>query len=239
MTNSGTTDRVAEVSPQLKARMAGVFQLCESLTATFGQVFVLGRLVVSGNAAMTAANILGHERIYWLGFAASLMAVAFHIAWGLLMYQLLKPVSRSVAIIAASVIVVASSAQALAGLLYIAPLLILQTGNSATAFTTEQLQSLALLFLKFNSYAFAIHTMFFGLWCVLTGYLIFKSTFLPRVLGVLLMVSGLGWLVYLYPPFAYSVFPFIAGASAIGEIPIEFWLIIKGVNVARWKQCQL
>jgi hypothetical protein len=74
------------------------------------------------------------------------------------------------------------------------------------------------------------------LWCVLTGYLIFRSTFLPRVLGVLLVISGLGWLIYLFPPVAYRLFLFIAAASALGEIPVEFWLIVMGVNVQRWKE---
>jgi hypothetical protein len=89
------TDRIADGSPLFKARMAGACQLLEAITATFGQVIVLGRLVVSGNAAATAANILGHERLFWLGFASSLLGVAFHIAWALLIYVLLRPVNRT------------------------------------------------------------------------------------------------------------------------------------------------
>lgn len=80
MNTAGMLEPIAESSPRFKARMAGVFQLLESLTATFGQVIILGRLVVSDNAAATAANILGHEQLYWLGFASSLMAVIFHIS---------------------------------------------------------------------------------------------------------------------------------------------------------------
>ena len=75
-------ERIAETSPRFRARMAGAFQLLEALTATFGQIIVLGRLVVSDNAAATAANILGHERLYWLGFSPSLLAVVFHISLG-------------------------------------------------------------------------------------------------------------------------------------------------------------
>jgi hypothetical protein len=75
-----------------------------------------------------------------------------------------------------------------------------------------------------------------GLWCILTGYLIFKSTFLPRILGVLLMISGVGWVTYLLPPIANRLFAFIAGASALGEIPLEFWLIVMAVNAQRWKE---
>ena len=224
-------------SPRFKARMAGAFQLLEALTAAFGQVIVLDRLVVSGNAAATAANILGHQRLFWLGFASSLIGVAFHIAWALLFYELLKPVNRSLSLLAAFVILVGCAIQALTSLFYVAPLLVLTGGSSLSAFTAEQLQALALMFLKLNAYAFDIYLVFFGLWCIVTGYIIFRSTFLPRVLGVLFTISGLGWVTYLYPPLAnHLFFPFIAAASALGEIPMEFWLIVMGVNVQRWKE---
>src|SRR5208337_433702 len=229
-------ERIAEASPRFKARMAGAFQLLEAVTAAFGEVIVPGRLVVAGNAAATAANILGHERLFWLGFASSLIGVAFHIAWALLIYELLKPVNRSVSLLAAFVILVGCAIQALTSLLYLAPLLILQGGSSLSAFTPEQLQALALMFLKLNAYAFDIYLVFFGFWCVLIGYLIFRSTFLPRVLGVLLAISGLGWVTYLSPPLANYLWPFIAAASALGEIPLELWLIVMGVNVQRWKE---
>jgi hypothetical protein len=230
-------EQMAEASPRLKARMAGAFQLLEALTAGFGQVIVLDRLVVAGNAAATAANILGHERLFWLGFASSLIGVAFHITWALLIYVLLKPVNRSLSLLAAFFVLVSCAMQALTSLLYLAPLLILQGGSSLSAFTAEQLQALALMFLKLNQSAYNIDLVFFGLWCVLTGYLIFRSTFLPRILGVLLAISGLGWVTYLYPPLAYHLFmPYIAVASALGEIPLELWLIVMGVNAQRWKE---
>jgi hypothetical protein len=229
-------DRITEASPRLKARMAGAFQLLEAITATFGQVIVLGRLVVSGNAAATAGNILGHERLFWVGFASSLLGVAFHIAWALLIYVLLKPVNRSLSLLAAFFVLVCCAMQALTGLLYLAPLLILQGGSSLSAFTAEQLQALALMFLKLNTYAFEIDLVFFGFWCILTGYLIFRSTFLPRFLGVLVMISGLGWVTYVYPPLAHRLDTFITAASALGEIPMELWLMVMGVNVQRWKE---
>src|ERR1700737_178904 len=148
--------RIAESSPRFKAGMAGAFQLCEAVTAAFGQVIVRDRLVVAGNAAATAANMLGPERLFWLGFASSLIGVAFHIAWALLMYELLKPVNRSISLLAAFVILVGCAIQAFTSLLYVAPLLILQGGSSLCAFTPEQLQALALMFLKLNAYAFDI-----------------------------------------------------------------------------------
>jgi hypothetical protein len=230
-------ERIAEASPRFLARMAGVCQLLEALTATFGQVIIPGRLIVSGNAAATAANILGHERLVWLGFASSLVGVVFHLAWALLLYDLLKPVNRRVSLFATFVILVGCAIQAVASLLYLAPLLILQNGSSLSAFTSEQLKALALMFTRLNAYAFDTYTVFFGLWCVLVGYLIFRSTFLPRILGVLLAISGLGWLIYLHPPLAVRLFiPYIAGASALGEVPLELWLMVMAVNAQRWKE---
>jgi len=230
------TQRIAEASPRFTARMAGVCQLLEATTAAYGQVIVLGSLVVADNAAATAANILGHERLFWLGFTSSLLGVAFHIAWGFLSYELLKPVDRSISLLAAFVILVDCAIQAFTSLFHLAPLLILQGGSSLSAFTPEQLQALALTFLKLDTYAFAIDHVFFGFWLVLTGYLIFRSTFLPRVLGVLVAISGLGWVTYLSPPLAQHLSPFIVAASALGEIPLELWLIVMGVNVQRWKE---
>lgn len=239
MTHDMAYDNVSlyDMSPHLKARMAGACQLLEAATATFGGVIVPGRLVVAGDAAATAARLVAHEPLFWWGFASSLIGVVFHAAWALLLYELLRPVDRSVSLLAVFVILVGCAVQAVTSLFYVAPLLILQSGNSMSAFSPAQLQMLALASFKVSAYAFDIYLVFFGSWCLLVGYLIFKSTFLPRVLGVLLAVSGVGWVTYLYPPLAYRLFsPFIVAASAIGEIPLELWLLVMGVNVARWQE---
>lgn len=226
---------MTETSPRFKARVAGVFEMLEGMTSAFGQVFVLGRLIVSGNAAATAANILGHQRLFWSGFVSSLVGVACHIAWILLFYYLFRPVNRTLSLLAAFVGLVVCAMQAVTSLLYVAPLLVLQGGSAVSAFTTEQLQALAFVFLKLNAYAFDIDLVFFGLWCVLAGNLIFKSTFLPRILGVLLVIDGIGWMIFMVPPFASYLFPVIAAASALAEIPLQLWLVVMGVNPQRWE----
>ena len=234
--DSQVTKRMTELSPRFKARMAGVFEVLEGLTSAGGQVVILGSLVVAGNTAATAANILAHQQLFWLGFASSLIAVAFHLAWAFLLYDLLKPVNRSVSLLALCVILVGCAMQALSSLLYLAPLLVLQGGSALGAFTPHQLQDLSLVFLKLNAQAYDIYLVFFGLWCVLIGYLIFRSTFLPRILGVLLLIDGLGWMLYLLPPLAQQLFPLIAVAAGLAEFPLEIWLIVMGVNNERWKQ---
>jgi len=121
--------------------------------------------------------------------------------------------------------------------LYLGPMLILNAGNSLSAFPGEELQALAYVFVRLNGYAFNTYLVFFGLWCVLIGFLIVRSTFMPRVLGVLLAIAGLGWMMYLVPPLAIRLFtPYIAGASALGEIPLLLWLLVVGVNVQRWNE---
>jgi hypothetical protein len=228
---------VTETSPRFLARMAGVFQGLEGTTSAFGQVVVLGKLVVFGNAAATAANILGHKRLFWLGFASCVTGVVFHIALALLLYDLLKPVNRRVSLFAVFVILVGCAIQALSSVLYLGPMLILNAGSSLSAFMVDQLKALAYMFVRLNGYAYNTYLVFFGLWCVLIGFLILKSTFMPRIIGVLLAISGLGWMIYLVPPLAIRLFiPYIAGASALGEIPLFLWLLVVGVNVKRWKE---
>jgi hypothetical protein len=233
---SQATKRMAALSPRFKARMAGVFQFLEGLTSAGGQVVILGSLVVEGSAATTATNILAHQQLFWLGFASSLMGVAFHLAWAFLFYELLKPVNRSISFLALCVILVGCAMQALTSLLYLAPLLVLQGGSALSAFTPQQVQDLSLVFLTLNARAYDIYLVFFGLWCVLIGALIFRSTFLPRILGALLVIDGVGWMLYLVPPLAQQLFPLIAVAAGLAEFSLLLWLLVVGVNAERWKE---
>src|SRR5215471_6247086 len=203
-------ESVTEASGRSKARWLGIFEILEGLTATFGQVSVFNKLVVSGNAAATAANILGHEPLFRFGFVACVLGVGFHIAWALLFYELFKSVNRSVSLFGLLVIAVGCAIQALATVFYVAPLLVLTGGSSLSAFTTEQLQALAFALVKLNGAAFNAYLVFFGVWCVISGYLIFKSNSLPRVLGLLLALGGLARMTYLVPPFVNKLFPIIA-----------------------------
>src|SRR5262249_18862553 len=126
--------------------------------------------------------------------------------------------------------------QAVAAVLFLAPLSILQAGSSLSALTTGQAQALAYAFLRVNGIAYAAYLVLFGVWCVLTGYVIFRSRFLPRVFGVLLAIDGVGWALYIFPPLAYRLFPVIAGISAVSELPLTLWLLVFGVNEQRWKE---
>jgi hypothetical protein len=225
---------LARLSPRARARLAGFCELMEGWTSSSGQVFLLGSLVVQGSAAATAHNILAHETQYRLGFLASVAAVAFHLAWALFMYQLLRPVHRTVAALAGVVIITSCAMQALTALLYAAPLVVLQSGQAAGGLDAQQVQGLAYALIQVNGAAYDLDLVFFGLWCILTGCLVWRSTFLPGILGILLMVDGVGWTLFVWPPLATFLFPAIAVASGLAEIPMQLWLIIMGVNDERW-----
>src|SRR3977135_3564990 len=197
-------------SPRLRARIAGVFYLLTMLTGAFAQGFVSGRLVVDGDAAATAANILAHRGLLQLGFAVYLIEMACQVAITALFYDLLKPAGRSVSLVAAFLGLTGCIIKTFSRVFFIAPLFILGGAHSLSVFSGEQLQALALLFLKVNDRGAGVALVFFGFYAILTGYLIIRSTFLPRILGVLSVFGGLGWLTFLYPPLGGRLFPYIA-----------------------------
>jgi len=229
------TNRIAEASPRFKARMAGVFYLLTFLTGGISS-FVGGRLVVSGDAAATANNILAHQPLFRLGFAADLSVVACYIAVTALFYELFKPVSRSVSLLAAFFSLVGCAVQAFICLFHLAPLVLLGGAQYLSVFKVEQLRTLAFMFLEFYGQGFNICFVFFGFYCLLIGYLIFRSTFLPRILGVLMAIGGLGWLTFLSPPLAEYLWPYIAAPGILGEGSLTLWLLVMGVNVQRWEE---
>lgn len=199
--------KIREMSPRTLARTAAVLGVLEGQASVFGQLRVPGQLVVSTDAAATAANILGNESLFRLGLAVSLFAVAFHVARTVLSYELFKPVGRTAALLVAFFGLVAIALQAGSILFQLPVLVILKSGSDFGALNAEQLQSLALIFLRWSGQAFNVYIAFFGFWCMLIGHLIYKSTFLPRVLGVLMVIAGVGYSTYLWPPLANSLYP--------------------------------
>jgi hypothetical protein len=230
------TSKVGEASPRLKARIIGVFYLLTILTGIFAQGFVSGRLVVNGDAAATATNILAHKSLFELGFTVYLIEMACQIAITALFYDLLKPAVRSISLLAAFLGLAGCVIQTFSRLFYIAPLFVLGGAHYLNVFSPEQLQALALLFLRVNDHGAAIALVFFGFYALLTGYLILRSTFLPRFLGVLSVLGGLGWLTFLNQPLGYRLFPYIAVFGILGAVALIVWLLVFGVNEQRWKE---
>jgi hypothetical protein len=229
-------ERIAETSPRLEARITGAFYLLTILTGIFAEGFVSGRLVVDGDAAATATNILTHRGLFQLGFAVYLIEMACQIAMTALFYDLLKPAGRSVSLVAAFLGLTGCIIKTLSRLFFIAPLFILGGAHYLSVFSAEQLQALALLFLKVNDRGAAIALVFFGFYALLQGYLIIRSTFLPRILGVVSVLGGLGWLSFLYLPLGYRLFPYIAAFGILAAASLLLWLLVFGVNEQRWKE---
>jgi hypothetical protein len=216
--------------------MAGVSYLVGALLSVLGQMVVLGMIVVSGNATATVANMLSHESLFRLGFVLSIMTVPFHLVWAVLFNGLFRPVNRNVSLLAGFVMLMACMMWTLSSLLYLAPLLVLQGKIALSAFAPEQLQAVVLTLLKLNAFAYDIGLVFFGFWYVLIGYLIFRSTFLPRIIGALGVLAGCGYLTLLWQPLAHYLYPYNLALAGPGEISLLLWLIVKGVNARKWKE---
>ena len=237
MSTAVLTKQITEASPRLKARIAGIFYLICGMAYSFADGTVRGKLVVAGDAAATAHNILTHEPLYRLGFAAELISAVCYITVTLLLSDMFRPVNRSVSLLAAFFSLTGCTIQALSTLFHLAPLVILGGEQYLSAFKVEQLQALALMFLNLRAQTSSVYMVFFGWYCLLIGYLIFRSTFLPRILGVFMAIAGLSYQIFLSPPLANYLFPYVVKpAGALGELSLILWLLVMGVNNQRWRE---
>lgn len=224
-----------EISPRLLARSIFVLAVLEGQAHVWGQMRIPGRLVVQTDAAATAANILGNESLFQVGLALSILAVVFNVARTVLNYVLFRPVGKTVSLLLAFFGLIAVGLQAASILFELPVLVILKHGQLFRGFDVAQLQSLSLIFLKWNAQASNLYLAFFGLCCILGGYVVWRSTFLPRVLGLLLAMAGLGYSTYLWPPLATYLYPYNL-ALGVGELLLGLWFLVFGVDVERWKE---
>jgi hypothetical protein len=230
-------ERTAVVSPRFQARMAG---LVAWITTTAGfSAIVMGNLVVNTAAATTARNILAHETLYRLAAVGDVVSVLY-IVYTLLLYNLFRPVNRNLALLGALFSLVGIAVGMLLPLFELAALVVLKEAPSLSGLNLEQVQAIALVMLKLRAQTYAISLVLFGTYNVLTGYLILRSTFLPRILGALLAIAGLGYLInsfatFVSPGFAAHLTPWILipGGS---ELLLAAWLLVVGVNERRWKE---
>jgi hypothetical protein len=236
MSAAVTTEVMTEASPRLVARMAGVMYLLSIVAGVVAVFLVGGTLVVNGDAAATARNILAHETLFRLSFASFLIGLASYIAVTALLYGLLRPVNGTLSLLAAFFSLVGCAMWAVGGLFQLAALAVLGDGGSLSAFTVEQVHALAFTLLSLNAQALSIGIVFFGFYCLLIGYLIFQSTFLPRIVGALVALTGFGYLTYLYPPLEQALAVYLQVPSLLGEGALTLWLLVFGVNAQRWKE---
>src|SRR5204863_4970728 len=208
--NEGSTEvmveRIREASPRLMARITGVFSLLTILTGIFAHGFVGERLVVPEDAAATATNILAHKSLFQWGFTVYMIEMACNIATTALFYSLLRPVSRNASLLAAFLGLSGCVIKTFSRVFYIAPFFVLGGSHYLSVFNTEQLQALALLFLRVNDQGAGIALAFFGFAGLLKGYLIFRSSFFPCILGSWSALADFGWFTFLSSIFGNRLF---------------------------------
>jgi hypothetical protein len=208
------------------ARITGVVYLLAFLMAALFGFITPG----------TPTAIVAHEPQLRLGIAVSLIWIALYIALTARFYRLFEPVNRSVALLLTFFSLVGCTIQAFASVFLLAPLVVLEGGHYLRAFTAEELQALAQMFLDFYAQANNIAVIFLGLFDILVGYLIFRSTFLPRILGVLMAIGGLGWLIFLSPPLANHLAIYIDVPGIGAQVALILWLLVFGANVPQWRE---
>ena len=230
-----------KMNPNKIARVAGFLYLLMGPFGFFGMLYVPSILIVPGDAAITANNIMASESLFRLSIVSLLMVAIGHILLVLVLYKLLKPVNKNHALLMVIFMLVGAPIAMLNELNKFAALLLLSGADYLTAFTADQLQALVPLFLDLHEYGIQIASIFWGLWLLPLGILVYKSGFLPRILGILLMIACFGYLIdsfgnLLLPNYSATIFATIIGFTFYGELLLALWLLIKGVNVEQWEK---
>jgi len=221
---------------QRYARIAGVLFLLSMVAGGFGEAYIPSKLIVSGDAAATVANLKNFDFLYRLGFAGFMVESLCDVTLALILYALLKPVGKELSLLAAFFGLMASATFACAELFYFAPVVIMRGGYLA-AFSPDQINALVLLSLKFYGYAGMITTAYYGMAWIVRAVLIFRSGYLPKFLAVLMAIGGIGFvirnfLLILAPAYATDVLLMLMFP---GGLILGVWLLVKGVNVPKWE----
>jgi hypothetical protein len=225
-------------SIQMYARTAGVLGLLSLVAGGFGEAYVPGTLVVSRDAAATASNIVTSESLFRWGFTAYLVEALCDTGLSLLFYILLWVVRKDLALLAVFFRLIGTAGFAMAQVFYFAALPIVGDTNQLAAFPPDQLHALAMLSLNVSGYGQTVFTMFFGMGSILVGYLMYRSDFLPKFIGILVTLSGLGFaartFTWVLAP-SYSS-PLLLVPAAVAFLTLTVWLLVKGVDTAKWKE---
>jgi len=234
-------NRTAANSPQLYARTAGVLYLINIACGIFGELFVRGHLVVPGDAAATAHNILSSDLLFRFGIAGDLIMHLTDVPMDVIFYVLLKPVNKDLSLLAMLFGLLQTAILCANKLNLVTVLLLLGNANYLKAFAPNQLQALASLSLALHESGFGVGLIFFGVSCLVAAYLLYRSGYFPKAIGILQAIAGVSYLInsfaqLLAPALAEKMFPAIVLPAFIGELATCLWLIVKGVNVSKWNQ---
>ena len=231
----------AGTSPLVYARIAGILAILLVLLGPFSQLYVPSTLIVPGDATATADNIRASESLFRLAIISDLFIFFDEIVLTVLLYVLLRPVNRMLSLVAAFARLSMAIIQGINLLPSFIVLLLLSGASYLRVFEPDQLDSLELLFLNAREHGVYVWQAVFVLHLFVLGYLVFKSGYFPRILGLLLILGALGYLIdsfgnILFPNYEEIFGVVVAVGSIIGELPFFLWLLIKGVNVQKWHE---
>jgi Domain of unknown function (DUF4386) len=223
-------------SPLVYARIAGFLYLLLVPLGFFG-MYASSNLVVPGNAAATANNILASESLFRLGILSALLVQVVNILVVLALYKLFEPVNKNMASLMVVFLLLGVPIAMLNELNQFAVLFLSHGVDYLSAFTPDQLHALVPLFFELHKLGISIAGIFWGLWLFPMGYLVFKSGFLPRILGILLIIGCIGYLIESFAAFLLPNYQVqVALFTFWGEVLLPLWLLTKGVDVERWEK---
>jgi len=216
------------------ARVAGILYIIMDVFMIFGGMYVDSKIYVPGDAVATASNILASEWLFRLGFVSFLVGLILQLFLVHVLYELFKSVDKGQARLMVILVVAGVSVAFLNNLNQYAPIVLLSGAEHLSAFNPAQLQTLAMVFLDMYNNGIMVAEIFWGLWLIPLGILVYKSRFVPKVLGVLLIVGCFGHLLsflstFLFPDYSAILIP-ISEMVMFGELPVFLWLLIKGVK---------
>jgi hypothetical protein len=233
-----------DISPQLYARISGIFYLILIACGFFAEFFVRSHAIVSGDPAATAHNIMAAETLYRAACASDVTVLICDVVLTMTLYVLLAPVNRNLAMLMAFFHLVAASVLATDLINHYEPLLLLNGAKYLSAFQQDQLQALAYVAIRAHSIGYNISVIFFAANLLVLSYLIVRSTFLPKLLGVIVAIAGVSYLVNCYgnilaPQMLGPLSDFLLLPGFVAELSLALWLTLRGVNAARWNQAAL
>jgi Domain of unknown function (DUF4386) len=234
------TDLPFRISAKTCARIGGGLYLLIIAIGLWSEAFVREKLVVSGDAAATSSNIRSMESLWRVAIGAELILLLCAVTTTWIFLLLMRPVNADLAWLATFFNLISIALEAGIQLNLLAVLFPLGNDAYLKAFTPEQLSTIAYLPLRLHGYGFGLSPIFFACFCLVMGYLIFRSKFFPRALGILFQIAGLCYLTNTFallvaPHFADRIFPAILVPSFIGELSLALWLTVKGVDAAKWE----